>query len=299
MLTYKGRSIHFMNSNLLPEPGKDNTSIAIICHRPTWATSQRPGYYNLAVGNFCNSKSLNERYSKDSAHLNNISDKNEYYCELTGLHAIANQGEVSNNKIIGLVHYRRRFAEPFQRPAYKLIDKITKKAGKALPRMQDRLSKMRDELCLKMEVQSKSIEKLFKSQSEQLVILPPKRSFKETVYEQYCICHPQEDIDKCRNALAAIYPAYVKSFDCIMNSKKMHCFNMIIAKQGTIKAYSDWLFSLLSRLEESLSLETLDRRDSTQRRAYGFLAERLLNVYMLYHQELMVKELPCIFLQSA
>lgn len=286
-----------MNLSLFPAAGEIDSSIAIICHRPTW-TNPKQGYYNLAVGDFCQMSSCSNQYSKDSSNTNNISSKNQYYSELTGLHAIANQTTITHNKITGLVHYRRRFLDPSNRIAYKLLQKtIIDNAFNTFLGAQ--AESMHDKLVLQMELKKKSIAKMFKAQGRPLAILPKKSRFRKTLYEHYSLYHPREDIDACRTALARIHPGYIESYDYTMNSKSMYCYNMIIAELDTIKGYSQWLFSLLSELENTLNFEILDKRVPYQRRAFGFLSERLLNVYLLYHRGLAIKELPHAFLKTA
>jgi Domain of unknown function (DUF4422) len=55
--------------------------------------------------------------------------------------------------------------------------------------------------------------------------------------------------------------------------------------------YAKWLFQVLDALEPQIDL---NGRDNFQQRVFGFLAERLFNVYLIKHTELKLLHLPVV-----
>lgn len=175
----------------------------------------------------------------------NISSKNPYYCELTGLYWIYKNIRCN---IVGLVHYRRFFVSKLSLFRYKILPDV--KINKILRKYQ--------------------------------IILPYIAKLKDgkkvyTVYEQYCLCHHKRDLDTTREVIAEIYPDYLEAFDKVMNKTEMFMFNMFICKKEITDKYCRWLFDILFELEKRVDISNYD---SYQKRVFGFIAERLLNVWI-------------------
>lgn len=176
----------------------------------------------------------------------NISLKNPYYCELTGLYWAVKNLECD---YIGLVHYRRHFSKKtnsiFKKDKFKYI-----------------LSKSEAEEILK----------------KYDIILPKLRKYYiETLYSHYAHTHYSEHLDKTREILKDIYPEYVKSFDQVMNQTSGYMFNMFIMKKELANEYCEWLFNILGELEKKIDIT---KYDSYQARLYGRVSELLLNVWI-------------------
>ena len=129
-------------------------------------------YKRLLVGK---KSSAEENIILDSTG-ENISEKNKFYCELTGLYWIWKNVEC---EYVGLCHYRRFFKEN----------------NKYLTR-------------------NDILEILDKQQAD--IILPPKWYTISTVNEMYKKEHIASDLDICREVIGEIYPEYLNSFDKIM-----------------------------------------------------------------------------------
>ena len=82
------------------------------------------------------------------------------------------------------------------------------------------------------------------------------------------------------------YPEYSSSFNHVMNSKYEYGFNMLITKKDILDEYSKWLFDILFTLEDKIDITEYDEY---QQRIYGFLSERLLNVW-IQHKKYIIKE---------
>ena len=68
---------------------------------------------------------------------------------------------------------------------------------------------------------------------------------------------------------------------------------MFVSHSKVVKDYSDWLFNILFELEKKVDLS---QYDSYNQRMFGFLSERLFNVW-LHHQNLKIKEVTVKFME--
>lgn len=108
-------------------------------------------------------------------------------------------------------------------------------------------------------------------------ILPFEMKLKCSVEENYINnCGFDKDIELTRNIIRDKYNDYLDTFDDLWADNKLRLFNMIIAKSNVYDDYCKWLFEILSELEKMTDLSSYD---DYQKRIYGFLGERLLNVY--------------------
>ena len=127
------------------------------------------------------------------------------------------------------------------------------------------------------------------------VLLPKKRNyFIETTYSQYVHAHHAVDLDETRTILAERHPDCLAAFDAVMKSTSGHRFNMMVMKRPVFDDYCAWLFDILSELERSLDVSSYSEYD---KRVFGFVAERLLDVYVRA-KGLTFVELPVLHLES-
>ena len=128
------------------------------------------------------------------------------------------------------------------------------------------------------------------------VILPRKRNyFIETTYSQYAHAHHGLDLDATRAIIAERHPSYRPAFDAAMRSTKGHRFNMFVMKQSLLDAYCEWLFGILFELEGRLDISAYSQNDA---RVFGFVAERLLDVWLAGAGVKSVVEMPVLHLES-
>lgn len=195
-------------------------------------------YTNLQLGAYKKRDEIFDCYDNDG---DNISEKNKYYCELTGLYWIWKN---IKEDIIGLVHYRRFFYKSF----FSNKDDI---------------------------LQKQDIEKILKNND---IILPKKEILVgNTVYSQYKKTHDIKEIEEVKKIISEIYPDYLNSFNKIMKRRKFYICNMFIAKKELIDEYCEWLFNILSELDNRIDFS---KRDNYNARTPGFLGERLFNVWI-------------------
>lgn len=186
----------------------------------------------------------------------NIAEKNAAFCELTALYWIWKHDSA---EIVGLVHYRRFFAAPGCRrdPWSRVL------TGDALLKKMERA-------CL---------------------ILPKKRHYViETNYSQYAHAHHERDLLLTKQVISELCPDYLEAFDAVMGRRSGHRFNMLVARREVLDRYCCWLFPILFELEKRADTSSYD---AYNRRVIGFVAERLLDVW-LYREELPIEELPVV-----
>lgn len=196
----------------------------------------------------------------------NISLKNPNYCELTGLYwAYKNL----NCEYIGLCHYRRYFT--------------TKSLFTRVVKANERLNLILDE---------RDVENLL---SQYELVLPKKRHYYiETVESHYKNAHYMADLSRVKQIIEEKYPEYSSSFDKVMNGTTLHLYNMFLMKKEYFDNYCGWLFDILFTLESEMDLS---QYDSYQSRVYGFLSERLFNVW-IEKQQLNYIEIPILNMEK-
>ncbi|WP_235804630.1 DUF4422 domain-containing protein [Liquorilactobacillus capillatus] len=214
-------------------------------------------YVPLLVGAVSKDK-LNGYLSDDKG--DNISSKNKNFCELTGLYWIWKHGQ---DDIVGLSHYRRYFS------GYPLgfLGEVaaTLLLGKLRPISVPRLNKYLEDY-------------------DWILPTPETKFFKKrTVLQQFAASHgTTSDLETTRKVLGELYPEYLGDFDKVMNGHQLIICNMFYTRKEYINEYSKWLFTILFKVEKSIDISNYDEYQS---RIYGFLSERLLNVWIEHQQK--------------
>lgn len=202
------------------------------------------GYVPIEVGAALRSDHLG--YQRDDEG-ENISQKNPSYCELTAHYWMWKHAAC---KSIGLCHYRRYFSSKPYTPDSKYYLTANRVARKL---------KKYD------------------------IILPePVYWENDDVAGQYIkTSGKKSDIEMAEEVLRRVSPRSIGSYQRIMNGHTASYFNMLICNKELFDDYSDWLFTELFELEKHLDLYGRSRYES---RVFGFLAERLINVWADYKQ---------------
>lgn len=186
----------------------------------------------------------------------NISEKNPYYCELTAMYWIWKNDNTS--KYISIEHYRRFFMDP-----KAIISKVCPK------------SKIEHYL------------------EEGKIILPSVTRWHMSVGDIYREGHVGSDLDKVSDIISNDFPEYVADFNKVMGGRNQHSLNMMILPKTVFDAYCEWLFSILFKLETETDLSD---RSAYQQRMYGFMSERLEDVWLSHNgYESSAIELPIYF----
>ena len=104
----------------------------------------------------------------------------------------------------------------------------------------------------------------------------------ETTYSHYAHAHHESDLKETRKVIEELCPAYTAAFDEVMGRRSGHRFNMLIARRELLQEYCDWLFPLLFELENRLDTSGYD---DYNRRVFGFIGERLLDVWLCQRKQ--------------
>ncbi|MBK0092098.1 DUF4422 domain-containing protein [Erwinia sp. S59] len=195
----------------------------------------------------------------------NISHKNKSWCELTAIYWAWKNDDAD---YYGLMHYRRYLS-------LQCNDGFT---------VTDSLD---DEVLKKNELCEEQIK--LHCQSYDIITSPvwnvhpaglPNRIM--TNYDLYNLDHFKKDIDIIVGIVKESYPDfYLPLLDSLYSTT---CFfaNIAIMKREYFHEYCDFAFGVLFEAESRISI---DEYDSYQQRIWGFVAERLVNAYVIYAQK--------------
>lgn len=186
----------------------------------------------------------------------NIVEKNPFFCELTGLYWLLKNRWKEMEDYVGFCQYRRYFAFHPQR------------GGQGRAAAEDFPSLIRLD-----GVEARLREADFH-------VLTPERFAPRTVMEMYQRYHRASDLAMLRRILSERYPDYLPAFDEVMQRQEMHGRNMFLTSRYHFLSYAEWLLDVLLRLEKRIAIPY---EDKYQRRLFGFLAERMCDVYLQRH----------------
>ena len=237
-----------------------NIKLLIAAHKK-YQIPEDKMYFPLHVG--AEGKNSIEGFTPDNSG-DNISSKNPYYCELTGLYWAWKNLDA---EYIGLCHYRRYFS-----------------ISKQLPKTEDEKFKV-------VLTQAQAEEKLLKAD----IILPKARNYYiETIYNHYKHTMYIEPLDIAGKIIAEKYPEYSDEFEHLKHTTKLHAFNMFIMKKDILDKYCTWLFDILGEVEKQVDTS---QYSDFHKRFFGRISERLLDVWIRTNK-LNYVEVPVIDMQK-
>ena len=199
-----------------------------------------PDYEYIQVGA---TKSGNDIYPLKDNSGENISEKNDTFCELTALYWIWKND--TTNDVIGISHYRRFFSTTrWSNDSSKFIDSHD---------AHDILSSC-DMICTN------------------------PYSTDGTVRQHFLHKVSTTDMQKLSDAIARTCPDYRPDFISIMEGRETYLLNMMVTRRETFSSYCEWLFPLLFDMEQHVDMTGYSVE---QRRLFGFLSEFLLSVHSM------------------
>lgn len=202
----------------------------------------------------------------------NISDRNANYCELSVLYWVWRN---TRHDCFGLCHYRRFF---------NLFDEA------------DKLDSLRDFTAKS----GHTVEHLNNLMQNYDLILPyaKTKTNGSSLYQLYASAHYISDMDLALTIISKVYPEMIVSAEkALFRQPRAYYKNMMIGRRNFYNAYCNWLFDILHRID-CLICNQLKKRNLYQQRVYGFLAERLFNVFLEHYcrgHSLRIKEVPLLF----
>ena len=111
------------------------------------------------------------------------------------------------------------------------------------------------------------------------VVLPYPMPYEPDIEEHHKRYLKEEDWKAVRRAVWELQPEYSKAFPSVLEQKYLYNYNIILARKGVLAEYCEWLFPILSRVEELSVPRGKDRAD----RYIGYIAETLETLYFMYH----------------
>lgn len=203
-----------------------------------------------------------------SQACDNISSKNKSYCELTAVYwAWKNIKKLYPDlEYIGLNHYRRYFC-------FDKTDVFEDVIVESLSELKN----------YKLDFVRLSNWLLNKK-----AIVAKERIYPFPLFVDYCICHISSDIKLLRKIVHDLCPDYDESFyRVIMRGNELSHYNMFVMDWNSFDSYCKWLFPILAEVERLINIENYS---ASQKRIFGYMAERLFNVW-LFKNEVKLKKL--------
>lgn len=217
----------------------------------------------------------------------NISYKNKFYSELTGIYWVWKNQHAD---ITGSCHYRRFFTNKKEPLAYQIKRLLYYVAGLQKKRFgliyTNNLDLFKNAILTENE-----ILEILESYD---AILPQRRIFRYSVKEHYRRYHDLRDLELIKEILSEKKPDYLPAFESVMNGKRLYANNMFILRKSDYERFMSWWFEMLFEFENRINKADYE---GYQQRIMGFIAERLLNIWFC-HQNLRIKELPVIYFKK-
>lgn len=113
-----------------------------------------------------------------------------------------------------------------------------------------------------------------------VVVTEPIVNF-ATVKGQYAKDHVVEDWDTFIRVIGELAPEYLESALKVQNDIYYYAYNMFIMKKEIFNEYCSFIFPILKRCEELIGT----KEDVYQNRYVGFLAERLVSIFLTKHKK--------------
>jgi len=243
-----------------------------------------PGYVHILAGK--ETYPLKSDFTGDDTG-ENISNKNQYYSELTGIYWVYKN---QSSDIVGTCHYRRFFtptSEPFQ---YKLKRLLYYFGGLNIGRhglIYTSNQEYWQNRILTCEEATQYLEEFD-------AIMPIKRKLRQSIESHYNKYHDAADLQLLRLIINEKAPGYSATFESTLQLKRLYANNMMVMKREKFEALCEWLFMLLFEFEKRVDLT---KYTDYQQRIFGFISERLITTWVNHHQ-LKVKEFPLIYFRN-
>ena len=227
--------------------------ILVCCHKKDVFACEPP-YYPIHVGK--SRSNLDLGIPGDNTG-ENISEKNPSYCELTGLYWAWKN--LADAEIIGLCHYRRYFD-------------FHNQGRKGFPSTSFKSSSFGS-------VNLTVPDSILKKVKDGEVVVAKKKNYRYTLFVDYCVCHISDDIRILHNIIRETQPESIQKafFKIVYQGNRLSHYNMFIMSRNNFDKYCAWLFPLLEEVERRTDITNYN---SVQKRIYGYMGERLLNVWL-------------------
>lgn len=231
----------------------DNVKMYVITHKDfDMPTITGDGYIPLLVGAVDKPKTLTDKYLCDNSE-ENISIKNNSYCEMTGLYWIWKN---TSDKYIGLVHYRRYFLNESQRLKFQYNYYVRHVNNESENHI----------------ITKKEIEAILKNNK---LVVKKSKIYRERTIDLFEAFVGKECISETIDVLKK-EPHY-KVFANYLNKHVFIECNMFIGEKELIDRWCEWIFNVLSIIDELHHQKT---NKYYCNRELGYIAEMLFGAWI-------------------
>lgn len=207
-----------------------------------------PAFCTIQVGN-----EMDLGMSRDNSGIDEISAKNQRFCELTALYWIWKNDKESD--FMGVNHYRRFFSTMDYSRHWVVSRRI---------RDEEKIEQYCD------------LNELIARLSQSSIVVPRPVYLVDNLEEAYEQAHCAEDWALMKDVILRLYPEYGEVLPKACKTKLFYPGNLFVMSRQQLNIYCEWLFSILFELEGLIPEKT----DLYQNRVFGFLAERLFNIFL-------------------
>lgn len=241
-------------------------------------------YAPLFCGNFPGKAQL--PYLKDDSG-ENISLKNEFFSELTGIYWVWKN---TSQHITGICHYRRYFTalpEPWHIRLKYMVTHLFKINIGPNPLIYTKNVKKYTPYILS----GSQVTEILETHD---IILPRARRFRYSLERHYTKYHSARDLEIIAEVLSELCPEYLSTWRTVLSNNILYANNMFVLKSELYQKFMEWWFDMLFAFESRVDL---DSYQGYQRRILGFVAERLLTLWV-FHHELKIRELTLLYFKD-
>lgn len=184
----------------------------------------------------------------------NISKMNPSFCELTALYWIWKN---SKEDVVGLCHYRRYLSK------------------KSFPNDKSDIITEKDILnCL----------------DNGYNFILPKKEFRLKKMSSFGIAPNASDMEYIKSIIKSLSPEYLPAYAEFCEHHYEYLCNIMVCNKKLFDQYCEWLFKILFEAKEEIPLSQY-ANDPYRKRLFGFISERLLNVWIIKNRDILkIKE---------
>lgn len=248
-----------------------NIKLFVCCHKAT-PMIQNSTLTPIWVGGSCPTDKTCTDNTGD-----HISEKNPFFSELTAHYWIWKNVEAD---YYGIFHYRR-FLDFSEKPAFPSFHTFSNKLSRRY---------------------GWDTNSIFEKCRHADIILPQRKKVSVrrpmSLYDYYAQEHHIKDLDMALAVLKEKYPEMIPTAKDVLNETTGYFCNLFIMSKPYFQAYEKWLFDILFEVEKRIDISSYD---SYQRRVFGFLSERLQNIYIEHlkrHTSARIIELPLVYWEA-
>ena len=238
--------------------------IYVVCHKP-FEVPRHPFLFPIQVGAALTESRFPGMLYDDEG--DSISEKNRSYCELTAQYW-AWKNDAANWQ--GIFHYRRYLSFDARSRARAVGERF----GRAY-RVLDRPS---GEVLRRAGYEPRELLR-FLDHFDAVAPVPEEMGLSAVRQYETAPHHHAADLAIVRDLLRQGDPRLLRAAETYLNGTSLYFGNLFLMRRPLFEAYSAWLFSLLARYDGQKDVSGYTPQAL---RVDGYLAERLLGVYLTY-----------------